>query len=96
MCLKIDEFDPAKFLLVPGLAWQAALSKTKVKLDPLNDINMFLMVGKGVRGGIYHSIDMQKLKTNTWKIMVKIKNPHIFSTRMQIIYMDGKCRKSLQ
>ena len=33
MCLKIYELDPAKFILAPGLAWQAALKETKVKLD---------------------------------------------------------------
>ena len=44
MCLKIQELDPAKFLSVPGLAWQAALKKTKVKLDFLTDTDMLLMV----------------------------------------------------
>ena len=29
MCLKIYELDPAKFLPPSGLAWQAALKKTK-------------------------------------------------------------------
>ena len=29
MRIKIYELDPAKFLSVPGLAWQAALKKTK-------------------------------------------------------------------
>ena len=38
MCLEIYELDPAKFLSAPGLAWQAALKKTKVKLDLLTDI----------------------------------------------------------
>ena len=33
MCLEIYKFDPAKFLSAPGLAWQAVLKKTKVKLD---------------------------------------------------------------
>ena len=33
MYLNIYELDPAKFLSTPGLAWQAALEKTKVKLD---------------------------------------------------------------
>ena len=51
-CLKIYELDPAKFLSAPGLAWQAALKKTKVKLDLLTDINMLLMMEKGIRGGI--------------------------------------------
>ena len=56
MCLKIYKVDPEKFLSAPGLAWQASLKKTKIKLDLLTDIEMLLMVEKGVRGGIYHSI----------------------------------------
>ena len=38
MCLEIYELDPAKFLSAPGLAWQSALKKTKVKLALLTDI----------------------------------------------------------
>ena len=56
MCLEIYELDPAKFILAPGLAWQVALEKTKVKLDLLTDIEMLLTVEKGIRGGIYYSI----------------------------------------
>ena len=33
MGLKIYELDPVKFLSTPGLAWQAALKKTEVKLE---------------------------------------------------------------
>ena len=29
MCLKIYELDPWKFVLAPGLAWQAALKRQK-------------------------------------------------------------------
>ena len=50
MCREIYELDPAKFLSAPGLAWQAALKKTKVKLDLLTDIDMLLMVEKVIRG----------------------------------------------
>ena len=56
MFLGIYELDPAKFLSPAGLAWQAALKKTKVKLDLLTDIDMLLMVEKGIRGGICHSV----------------------------------------
>ena len=48
MCINIYELDPAKFLSAPGLAWQAALKKTKVKLDLLTDIDMLLMVETGI------------------------------------------------
>ena len=67
MCLNIYQLDPAKFLSAPGLAWQAALKKTVVKLELLTDIDMLLMVEKGIRGGTYHVefIDMQKRIINT-------------------------------
>ena len=40
MCLEIYELDPANSLSAAGLAWQAVLKKTKVKLDLLTDIGM--------------------------------------------------------
>ena len=55
-CIKIYELDPAKFFSVPGLAHQAALKKTKVKLVLLTDIDVILMVNKIIREGICHSI----------------------------------------
>ena len=36
----------------PGLAWQACLKITKVKLELLTDYGMLLMVEKGIRAGI--------------------------------------------
>ena len=67
MCLNIYQLDSAKSLSAPGLAWQAALKKTAVKLELLTDIDMLLMVEKGIRGGTYHVqfIDMQKRIINT-------------------------------
>ena len=56
MCLKIYELDPPKFLSALGSAWQVPLKKTKVKLDLLTDIDMLLIVEKGIREGICHSI----------------------------------------
>ena len=56
MCCKIYKLDPTKFLSAPRLAWQAALKKTKVKLDLSTDIDMLLMVAKGIRGGICQAI----------------------------------------
>ena len=56
MYLKLYHLDPVKFLSPPGLALQAALKKTEVKLELLTDIDMLLMVEKGIRGGICHAI----------------------------------------
>ena len=54
--LNIYGLDPAKFISAPGLAWQAALKRTKVKLDLLTNIDMLLIVEKCVRGRICYSI----------------------------------------
>ena len=63
MCLELYKFFPAYFLSAPGLAWKAALKKSKVKLDLLTDIDMLLIVEKGIRGGICHS-NYQYAKAN--------------------------------
>ena len=55
-CLKVSELDPAHFLSLPGLAWQACLKKTNIELELLTDYDMLLMVEEGIRGGICHSI----------------------------------------
>ena len=56
MCLKEYELDPAHFLSLPGLAWQACLKKTNIELELLTDYDMLLMVEEGIRGGICHSM----------------------------------------
>ena len=55
MCTKVYELDPAHFVSLPGLAWQACLKKTNIELELLTDYNMLLMVEEGI-GGICHSI----------------------------------------
>ena len=52
--LKCVYIDPLIFLSAPGLAWQAAIKKTEVKLELLIDIDMILTIEKGIRIGICH------------------------------------------
>ena len=56
MCIKEYKLDPAHFVSLPGLAWQACLKKTNIESELLTDYDMLLMVEKGIRGGICHSI----------------------------------------
>ena len=55
MCLDIYELDPVYFVSAPGLAWQACLKKTEVKLELLTDYQMLLMIEEGIRGGMCQS-----------------------------------------
>ena len=56
MCLGIYELERAHFLSTKRLAQHAALKYFVVKLDPLTDIEMLLMVEKYIRGGICQTI----------------------------------------
>ena len=52
LCLKRYDLDPSYFISTPGLAFEAMSKHTKVKLELLTDIDMVLMVEKGIRGGL--------------------------------------------
>ena len=50
-CLNNYELDPAHFVSLPGVAWQACLKKTNVELELITDYDMLLMIEDGIRGG---------------------------------------------
>ena len=64
--LKVYELDPTHLLSLPGLAWQACLKKTNIKLELLTYYNMLLMVEEGIRGGICHSIHRHAKANNKY------------------------------
>ena len=83
-CLEVYELDPAHFLSLPGLAWQACLKKTNVELKLLTDYDMLLMVEEGIRDGICHSIHRYTKANNKY---MKDYNKNIESSYIQ--YLDA-------
>ena len=66
MCINVYELDPAHFLSLPGLAWQACLKKTNIELELLTDYDMLLMLEEEIRGGICHSIQRYAKANNKY------------------------------
>ena len=66
LCLEIYQLHPPKFCSVPRLAWSATLKKTEVKLELLTDIDMLLMVEKGITGGTCHAIHQYAKANNKY------------------------------
>ena len=83
-CLKVYEPNPAHFLSLPGLAWQACLKKANVELDLLTDYDMLLMVDEGIRGGICHSIHRYAKANNKY-----MKNYDESKESSYIQYLDA-------
>ena len=84
MCIKEYELDPAHFLSLLGLAWQACLKKTNIELELLTDYDMLLMVEEGIRGGIYHLIHRYAKANNKY-----MKNYDINEESSYIQYLDA-------
>ena len=84
MCLKEYELDPAHFLSLPGLAWQACLKKTNIELELLTDYDMLLMVEEGIKGGICHSIHRYAKANNKY-----MKNYNNNEESSYIQYLDA-------
>ena len=51
-CMEYYKLDPCHYFTSPGLAWDAMLKSTNVKLELMTDIDMFQFIEKGMRGGI--------------------------------------------
>ena len=84
MCLKEYELDPAHFLSLSRLAWQACLKKTNIELELLTDYDMLLMVEEGIRGGICHSIHRYAKANNKY-----MKNYNNNKESSYIQYLDA-------
>ena len=51
-CLKFYKLDTCHYFSSPGLSWDTMLKMTGVKLEKILHIDMYLLIEKGLRGGI--------------------------------------------
>ena len=52
ICMENYKLDQAHYFTAPRLAWDACLKMTDVNFELLTDVDMLLMIEKGIRGGI--------------------------------------------
>ena len=83
-CIKTYELDPAHFISLPGLAWQACLKKRGVELELLTDYDMLLMIEEGTRGGICHAVHRYAKANNKY-----MKNYNENKESSYIQYLDA-------
>ena len=83
-CLKSYKLDPVHYYSSPGLAWDAALKMTKVKLELLTDPDMHLMVEDGKRGGISMITNRYSKANNKYMASYDESKPSKY-----IIYLDA-------
>ena len=52
MCLKFYGLDPCHYFSSAGLIWDAMLKMTGIELEKISDIDKYLFIENGLRGGI--------------------------------------------
>ena len=80
-CIEIYELDLTHFLSAP---WQACLKKAGVKLELLTDIDMSLIVEKGIRSGICQVIHKYAKANNKY-----LKNFDKNTESSYLMYLDA-------
>ena len=85
ICIRNYKLDPAHYFTAPGLAWDACLKMTGVRLELLTDVDMLLMVERGIRGGV--SMASERFSKANNKYMGDKFNPSEPSKYIQ--YLDA-------
>ena len=83
-CLEYYKLDPCHYFTSPGLAWDAMLKMTKIKLELMTDVDMYLFIEKGLRGGISYIANRYGKANNKYMKEYDEKAPSKY-----IMYLDA-------
>ena len=83
-CLQYYELDPCHYFTSPGLSWDAMLKMTEIKLELMTDIDKFLFIEKGVRGGVSYISKRYAKANNKYMNNYDSKQPSKYIT-----YLDA-------
>ena len=92
MCLEYYELDPCHYFSSLVLSFDAKLKMTKIELELISRIDIYLFVEKGIREGIFYIAKRctKKPIINTWNVMMIVNPGNVSCICTQIIYMVGQ------
>ena len=83
-CLEYYQLDPCHYFSCPGLSWDAMLKMTNVELELMTDVDMYLFIEKGLRGGISYIANRYGKANNKY-----MKEYDENETSKYIMYLDA-------
>ena len=88
-CLKFYGLDHCHYFSSPGLSWDAMLKMTGVKLEKISDIDKYLFIEKGLRGGISYIAKRYAKANNKYMKDYDPKKPSKFITYLDMNNLYG-------
>ena len=89
-CLKHYGLDPCHYFSSPGLIWDTMLKMTGVKLEKIPDIDKYLFIEKGLRGGISYIAKRYSKANNKDMNDYDLQKPSIFITYLDMNNLYGR------
>ena len=83
-CLKFYKLDTCHYFSSSGSSWDAILKITDVKLENILDINMYLFIEKGLRGGISYIAKRYIEANNKYMKNYDPEKPSIYMSHLDI------------
>ena len=88
-CLKFYVLDLCHYFSSPGLSWDAMLKMTGIKLEKISDIDKYLFIEKGSRGGISYIAKRYAKANNKYINDYDPKKPLTFITYLDMNNLYG-------
>ena len=88
-CLKFYGLDPCHYFSSSGLSWDAILKMTGIKLEKISDIDKYLFIGKGSRGGISYIAKRYAKANNKYMNDYDSEKPSTFITCLDMNNLYG-------
>ena len=88
-CLRFCKLNPCHYFSSPGLSWDAMLKMTGVKLEKISDIDKYLFIEKGLRGGISYIAKRYAKANNKYMKDYDPKKPSKFITYLDMNNLYG-------
>ena len=85
-CLKYYGLDRCHYFSSPGLSWDAMMKMTDIKLKNISDIDKYLFIEKGLRGGISYIAKRYAKANNKY---MNDYDPKILSTFTSYLDMNN-------
>ena len=82
--LKFYGLDPCHYFNSPGLSWDAMLKMPSVKLEKISDIDKYLFIEKGLRGGTSYIVKRYAKVNNKYTNDYNSKKPSKFITYLDM------------
>ena len=83
-CLDYYGLVPCHYFSSPGLSWEAMLKMTRIELEVISDIDIYLFIGKGMRGGLSYIAKIHSNANNKYT-----ENYDSNKESVLIIYLDA-------